>query len=70
MGHDRDIMILAWLKRQPSGFGLLKDFPSASLEDLKSLEIRGLISRMRSNEPNGEDGFVITPEGKDYQEGD
>ncbi len=69
MGVDRDILILGWLNRQPAGYALAKDIPLAGDDDLRSLEQRGLICRVPGKEPERE-RFVITPEGKHFQEGD
>ena len=71
MGLDRDIIILAWLNRQPAGFALAEDIKFiATPADLQSLADRGLILRVPSREPDGEGGYVLTPEGRDHQEGD
>lgn len=70
MGHDRDVMILAWLNRQPSGFSMANAFPNASDADLSSLERRGLVKRVPGRTAGDPHGYVITPEGKSYQSGD
>jgi hypothetical protein len=73
MGLDRDVTILAWLNRRPSGFAraseLVAESP-AELADLDSLERRGLISRVPPRGPDDALGFVITPAGKAFQQGD
>ena len=70
MGQDRDVLILAWLARRPSGAALADEITSASADELDSLESRGLIARIPSREPGGKHGFVITPEGTILQSGD
>lgn len=70
MSQDRDILILGWLKRQPSGAALANAFPSATESELLSLEQRGLILRIPSAEPGGVHGYVIAPQGTAFQSGD
>jgi DNA-binding HxlR family transcriptional regulator len=72
LGLDRDMMILAWVNRCPSGFARASDLVAqvAEASDLQSLERRGLISRVPPSEPDGEHGFVITPAGQAFQQGD
>jgi DNA-binding HxlR family transcriptional regulator len=70
MGHDWDVMILAWLNRQPAGFSLANAFSNASEAQLSGLARRGLIKRVPGREAGDPHGYVITPEGKNYQNGD
>jgi hypothetical protein len=70
MGPDTDIMLLAWLNRQPAGFAYADVIPGGARETLNSLQARGLISLVPSKQPEGRDGYVITPAGKKFQEGD
>jgi hypothetical protein len=70
MGQDGDIMFLSWLSRQPAGFASVDEMPKAPKVDLASLERRGLISLVESREPGGRNGYVITPAGRKFQEGD
>jgi hypothetical protein len=70
MSQDKDILILSWLSRQPSGSALANAFSIGSQEELLSLERRGLILRIPSGKSGGVHGYVIGPEGKELQKGD
>jgi hypothetical protein len=70
MGQAGDLMFLAWLNRQPAGFAYVDEMPDALKVDLSSLERKGLISFVTSKEPSGHDGYMITPAGRKFQEGD
>ena len=70
MGHDLDIMILAWLARQPSGFTTGVDMLNGTVSDLKALGRRGLVAAVPSRDDQEVSGYVITPEGTKYSQGD
>ena len=69
MGHDADVMFLARLKRQQSGFAYADEIEGVPSVDLASLERRGMISRMDSKEAGGRHVYVLTSTGREYQEG-
>ena len=68
MGQDSDILTLAWLNSQPGGFAYADEIPGTA--DLTLLESNGFIVRVPGREPGERYGYVITPAGKRYQEGD
>ncbi|MBR0696715.1 hypothetical protein [Bradyrhizobium lablabi] len=68
MGQDRDILILSWLARQPEGSAYADEIPlGPTEEELASLVRRELISRVKAG---GKNKYVITREGRQFQEGD
>jgi hypothetical protein len=70
MCQDRDKLILGWLNQQPARSAKADTFPIGTQEELSSLERRGFIVRIPTSTSGGMHGYVITPEGKHFQDGD